>query len=130
MAGDVTEPFAAVVDPGRALPNQIARFGELVGRELSARAFAALQARGARGAPPHRDSGNQPLTAAEQREMAALRASLNVDLSPGAVSGAAGPEGPGPQESLPRPVRLRRRLAASPRGLAGRHHRAAGPALS
>jgi hypothetical protein len=130
LAGDVTEPLAAVGDPGRVLPGQIARFGELVGRELSARAFAALQARGARNPQPHRNPGDQPLTAAEQREMAALRASITYDLPPVAVAGAASTPRSEPPQSLPRPVRLRRRLAVTPRGLAGRHHRAAGPALS
>jgi hypothetical protein len=125
LAGDVTEPLAAVGDPGRVLPSQIARFGELVGRELSARASAALQARGARSPQP-RNPGDQPLTAAEQREMAALRASITYDL---AAADAASTQRSEPPASLPRPVRLRRRLVANPRGLAGRHHRGAGPAL-
>jgi hypothetical protein len=46
MAGD-TGPPPVVGVPGRTLPVQIARFGELAGRDLAARAFAALQARGA-----------------------------------------------------------------------------------
>ena len=33
MTGDATEPLAVVGDPGRALPGQIARFGELAGRD-------------------------------------------------------------------------------------------------
>jgi hypothetical protein len=45
MAGD-TGPLPGAGVPSRTLPVQIARFGELAGRDLSARAFAALQARG------------------------------------------------------------------------------------
>lgn len=128
MGRDVTEPLPAIGDPGRVLPSQIARFGELIGRELSARAFEALQARGARYPQP-RNPGDQPLTEAEQREMAALRASITYDRPPAAAADAAGTAPSGPPQSIPRPVSLRRRLSAAPRGLAGRHHRAAGPAL-
>ncbi len=66
MAGEATEPLAAVGDPGRVLPGQIARFGELASRDLSARAFAALRARGASDPQRHGDAGNyRPLTAGE-----------------------------------------------------------------
>ena len=124
MARDVTEPLPAIGDQDCVLPSQIARFGELIGRELSARAFEALQARGARYPQP-RNPGDQPLTEAEQREMAALRASITYDLPPVAVADAAGTPS-GPPQSIPRPLSLRRRLSAAPRGLVGRHHRAAG----
>ena len=84
MAGEATGPLAAAGDPGRVLPGQIARFGELASRDLSARAFAALRARGAYDPQRHGDAGNyQPLTAGEQLEMRALQAAITRDPRPG-----------------------------------------------
>ena len=58
MAEEATEPLAAAGDPGRVLPGQMARFRELVGRDLSARAFAALR----RGEPMTRSATATPGT--------------------------------------------------------------------
>jgi len=65
MTGDATEPLPVAGDPGRALPGQLARFGELAGRDLSARAFAALRARGAYD--PQRPRRRRELPAADRR---------------------------------------------------------------
>lgn len=85
-AGEVTEPLG---DPARGLPGQIARFGYLVSRDLSARAFAALRARGAYDPQRHGDARNyQPLSTGEQLEMRALRAAITRDHRPAAAAGA------------------------------------------
>ena len=64
-AGEATEPLPAVGHPARALPGQIARFGELAGRDLAARAFAAASARGA--CDPQRHGAARELSAADRR---------------------------------------------------------------
>ena len=125
VAGDATEPLAAADDPGGVLPGQIARFGELAGRDLSARAFAMLRARGAYDPQRHGDAGDyQPLTDGEQREMLALRAAIMSGYRPaaGAVAADTGRSG---SERLRKPVRLRRPSSPGPHRVAGRHHRAA-----
>ena len=121
MAGEATEPLG---DPARGLPGQIARFGELASRDLSARAFAALRARGAYDPQRHGGAGNyQPLTAGEQLEMRALRAAITRDHRPAAAAGAeAARSGP---ERLQRPVPLRRLSPPGPPGAPARHRRVA-----
>jgi hypothetical protein len=126
-AEEATEPLAAVGDPGRELPGQIARFGKLAGRDVSARAIAALRARGAYDPQRHGDARDyRPLSAGEQLEMLALRAALTHDYRPGAPAGMADAGRSRPPERLLRPVRLRR--PSSPPGLrraAARHRRVA-----
>ena len=123
MAGEATEPLAAAGDPGRVLPGQIARFGELVSRDLSARAFAALQARGAYDPQRHGDAGNyQPLTAGEQLEMLALRAAITRDYRLAAPAAPADTARSGP-ERLQRPAPLRRPSPPGPRRAPARHRR-------
>jgi hypothetical protein len=116
--------MAAIGDPARGLPGQIARFGELASRDLSARAFAALRARGAYDPQRHGDAGTcQPLTAGEQLEMRALRAAITREHRPAAAAGAeAARSGP---ERLQRPVPLRRLSPPGPPGAPARHRRAA-----
>ena len=122
LAGERTEPLAAVGDPGRILPRQIARFGELAGRDLSARAFAALRALGARDRQRHGDGGDyQPLTREEQLEMLALRKAISCDHQRPAVW-PADPGRPVP-ERLVRPVPLRRPSLAGSRRAPARHRR-------
>jgi len=104
LAGERTEPLAAAGDPGCILPRQIARFGELAGRDLSARA------------------GNyQPLTREEQLEMLALRKAISRDRQ----QPAAGPADPGRPvpERLVRPVPLRRPSLTGSRRVPARHRR-------
>jgi hypothetical protein len=124
VAEDVTEPLAAVGETGRVLPVQIARFGNLAGRDLSARAFAARQARD--GGDP-RDHGYaddyQPLSQAEQLEMRALRAALMSGYQPAVPVGPAG--GPGSPQSLLQLARLRRPSLLPPSRAAARHRRPA-----
>jgi hypothetical protein len=94
--------------PGRGLPGLIARFGELAGRDLSARAFAALRARGGYDPLRHGDAGScRPLTAAEQLELLALRAAITDD-DRAAPAGPADAGRAGLPERIVRPVRLRR----------------------
>jgi hypothetical protein len=94
------------------LAAQVARFGELAGRALTARASAAQRA-------------CPPLTPAEQQEMIALRAAITgADLA--AASGGAAAEGQSGHASPPRPPRLRHRPSPGPAGSAGRHHRPVG----
>ncbi len=120
-----TEPLAAVGDPARALPGQIARFGELAGRDLAACAFTALRARGAYDPRRHGDLGNYPpLTTGEQLEMLALRSAITHDFQPAVPAGAADTGRPRP-EVLLRPTRLRRPSPPGPRRAAARHRRAA-----
>jgi len=122
LAGEHTEPPAAVGDPSRILPRQIARFGELAGRDLSARAFAALRARGARDRQRHSDAGDyQPLTREEQLEMLALRRVISCDHQRPAVC-PADPGRPIP-ERLVRPVPLRRPSLPGSRRAPARHRR-------
>ena len=112
--------------PSRAsgeLAGQIARFGDLAGRDLAVRAFAALRARA--GHDPRRHGAareDRPLTPAEQQEMCALRAAITGDHQP--ADPAAGRTGPG---GFPRPPRLWRLPSPGSRRAAGRHHRAADP---
>jgi hypothetical protein len=128
MTGDATEPLPAVGDPARALPGQIARLGELAGRYLSARAFAALRARGACDPQRHGAARDyQPLTTGEHLEMLALRAAITHDHRPAAPAGAEGTGRSGP-EGLLRPARLRRPPPPGPRRPAPRHRRTADPA--
>jgi hypothetical protein len=105
MTGDATEPLPALGDHGRTLPAQIARFGELAGRDLSARAVAALRARDAYDPQRHGDARDyQPLTTGEQLEMAALREAITRDYLPAPAAPAnAGRSGSGGPQ---RPVRL------------------------
>jgi hypothetical protein len=104
VTGDApTQPLPLISGSGE-LAAQLARFGELAGRDLSGR--AALRA----------DRACVPLTPAEYQEMAALHAT---------ITGAAAAERPEPT-GPPRPPRLRRRLGPSPDRSAGRHHRTAG----
>ena len=125
MTGASTEPLAAVGDPARALPGQIARFGELAGRDLAARALTALRARGAYDRRRHGDVGNYPpLTTGERLEMLALRSAITRDLQPAGPAGAADTGRPRP-EVLLRPARLRRPSPPAPRRTAARHRRAA-----
>ena len=107
LAGERTEPLAAAGDPGCILPRQIARFGELAGRDLSARAFA----------------DHQPLTRGEQLEMLALRKAIACDHQR-AAAGPADPGRPVP-ERLVRPVPLRRPSLPGPRRAPARHRRGA-----
>jgi hypothetical protein len=123
MAGEATEPLAAIGDPARVLPGQIARFGELASHDLSARAFAALQARGAYDPQRHGDAGNyQPLTTGEQLEMLALRAAITRDHRPAAPAGPADPARSRP-ERLQRPAPLRHLPPPGPRRAPARHRR-------
>ena len=125
MAGEATEPLAAVGDAGRVLPGQIARFGELASRDLSARAFAALRARGAYDPQRHGGAGNyQPLTTGEQLEMRALRAAITGEHRPAAPAGPADSARSGP-ERLQRPAPLRRLAPPGPPGAPARHRRVA-----
>ena len=125
MTGDATEPLAVVGDPGRALPGQIARFGELAGRDLMARAFAALRERGACDPRRHGDARTgRPLTSGEQLEMVTLRAAITADHRPAAIArpadtGRSAPAGP------QLPARLRRPPPPAPRRADGRHRRVA-----
>ena len=125
MAGEATEPLPAVGDPARALPGQIARFGELAGRDLAARTFAAASARGACDPQRHGAARNyQPLTAGEQREMLALRAALTRDHPSATPVGTAGAARPGPENIL-RVARLRRPSSPGPPPATARHRRIA-----
>jgi hypothetical protein len=100
MTEATTEPLAAVGD-SRALPGQIARFGELAARDLSARAFAALRARGAYDPRRHGNAANYPpLTTGEQLEMLALRAAITHDYQPAALADAADTRRPRPEVLL------------------------------
>jgi hypothetical protein len=120
---DVTEPLAAVGDCDRALPVQIARFGELVGRDLSARAFAMLRERGAYDPQRHDEARSyRPLTTEEQREVLSLRAALTFDHRP-AGSAASADTGNSRPEGPVRPIRLRRPPSPSLHR-AARHRRA------
>ena len=122
LAGEPTEPLAAVGDPGRILPRQIARFGELAGRDLSARASAALRAPGARDRQRHGDAGDyQPLTREEQLEMLAVQRAITCDHQR-AGADPADPGRPVP-ERLVRPVPLRRPSLPGPRRAPARHRR-------
>jgi hypothetical protein len=128
VAEDVTEPLAAVGETGRVLPVQIARFGNLVGRELSARALAARQQQDGRDSRDH--GGYQPLSQAEQLELRALRATLVSGYQPappaGPPGGLGGLGGPGSRQSLLRLARLRRPSPPpGPRRAAARHRRPA-----
>jgi len=107
------------------LPGQIARFGELAGRDLSARAFAALRTRGACDPQRYTAVRNyQPLTTGEQREMLALRAAITHDYRPAAPAAAADTGRSGP-EGLRRPARLWRPPSPDPGRAAARHRRVA-----
>src|SRR5215469_1544793 len=126
MTEEPTEPLAAVGDPGRLLPGQIARFGDLAGRDLSARAFAALRARGAHDPQCHGDAQDyEPLSAGEHLEMLALRAAITHDYRAAAPAETAGTGQSRPLEGLQRPARLRRPSSPpGPRRVA-RHRRTA-----
>src|SRR5262249_5126142 len=88
VAGEVTEPLAAVGETGRVLPVQIARFGHLAGRDLSARALAVRHQRDGRDPRDHGDY--QPLSQAERLEMRALRAALMSGYQPAPPADPAG----------------------------------------
>lgn len=125
---DVTEPLAAVGETSRVLPVQLARFGILAGRELSARALAARHQRDGRDPRDHGDY--RPLSQAEQLELHALRAALASGYQPAAAAGPAGGgglfAGPGSPQSLLRLARLRRPSPPpGPRRAAARHRRPA-----
>jgi hypothetical protein len=125
VAADVTEPLAAVGEIGHVLPVQIARFGDLAGRDLSARAFAAQRERDGDDPRHHGDDRDfQPLSRAEQLEMRALRVALVSGYQPAVPAG--GPGGPGSPQSLLRLARLRRPSPPpGPRRAAARHRRPA-----
>jgi len=139
VAEDVTEPLAAVGQASRMLPVQIARFGNLAGRDLSARAFAARRERDGSGPGDRGDAaGCRPLSQAEQLEMRALRTVLTsgyqpaVPAGPGGagrlqgLGGLGGLQGPGTPQSLLRLARLRRPSPLpGPRRDAARHRRPA-----
>jgi hypothetical protein len=115
VADAPTQPLPLVSGPGGVLAAQLARFGELVGRDLSARASGVLRVRRA----------YNPLTAAEHQEMTALHAAIAGACPPAdpvdaPAKGQSGPDSPPP---LPR---LRRRPSLGPVRSAGRHHRSAG----
>jgi hypothetical protein len=123
VTADPAEPLAAISDPGRALPGQIARFGQLAGRDLSARAMVTLRQRGAYDPQRHRDAGDyQPLTTAEQAEMLALRTAIGHGHRPAAPRSATD-AGQSNQDGFQRLASLRRRPAPGPRRAPGRHHR-------
>jgi len=123
VAEDVTEPLAAVGETGRMLAVQITRFGNLAGRDLSARAFAARRERDGYDPRDHGDAGHyQPLSQAEQLEMRALRTALTSGYQPAVPVGPAG--GPGGPQNLLRLARLRRPSPLpGPRRAAARHRR-------
>ena len=124
---EVTEPLSAIGHPRLELPGQIARFGSLAGRELSARAFAARQASGA--VDPQHNGGAQdcePLSAAERLEMRALAAAITGIDRPAALSGTGDAGQSASPEVLHRPARLWRPAApAGPRRGPARHRRIA-----
>jgi hypothetical protein len=123
---DVTEPLAAVGETGHVLPVQIARFGDLAGRDLSARAFAALRERDGHDPRRHGDDRDyQPLSRAEQLEMRALRTALVSGYQPAVPAGGPGGlGGSGSPQSLLRLARLRRPSPPpGPRRAAARHRR-------
>ena len=124
VAEDVTEPLAAVGHTGSVLPAQIARFGELAGRDLSARAVAARPERDVLDPGDHGGARDcQPLSQAEQLEMRALRTSLTSGYQPAIPAGAGGSGAP---HSLLRLARLRRPSPPpGPRRPAARHRRPA-----
>ncbi|MGH3121756.1 MAG: hypothetical protein ACRDND_12130, partial [Streptosporangiaceae bacterium] len=66
------------------MAGQVARFGELAGRDLAARAAPTLPA-GEASAPQAR-----PLTAGEHREMLALRAAITGSRQPAVPAAGAG----------------------------------------
>jgi hypothetical protein len=121
-----TQPLPLVSGPRGVLAAQLARFGELAGRDLSARASAALRA-GRAHDPRRRDEERAcpPLTADEHQEMAALHAAITGAQAP-ADAGSAAAEGQSGPDNPPRPPRLRRRSPPGPARSAGRHHRPAG----
>lgn len=107
VAEAATEPLSAIGNPVLELPGQIARFGDLIGRELSARALAAWRASEARD--PQRHVGVQdcePLSEGEQLEMLALRAAITGDNRMAAPAGTADETQPGSPQILHRPARL------------------------
>jgi hypothetical protein len=113
------------------LPGQIARFGDLFGRDLSARAVAALRHRGA--CDPRRQGGARdcdPLTADERLELIALRAAITDDSRMAVPADTADLSRSGPPDVLRRPARLwRPSPPPGPRRAAARHRRdvAGGP---
>lgn len=121
VAEDVTEPLGAAGETVRVLPVQIARFGDLAGRDLSARALAAWQQRYGDDPRERGDTGDcQPLSQAEQRELRALRAALMLGYQPAVPFG-----GPGSRQNLLRLARLRRPSPLpGPRRAPARHRRA------
>lgn len=121
LAQDVTEPLPAIGAADRTLPGQIARFGNLAGRDLSARAFATLRASGSYDPRRHGDTRDcQPLSRGEQLEMLALRTAIAAGYQ------AAVPAGSGPAQTITRPIRLRRPLPPpGPHRPAARHRRIA-----
>jgi hypothetical protein len=128
VAEDVTEPLAAVGGTGRVLPVQIARFGNLAGRDLLARALAAQRRPDGRDPRDHGDY--QPLSQAEQLELRALRAALVAGYQPAPpaapAGGLGGLIGSGSPQSLLRLARLRRPSPPpGPRRAAARHRRPA-----
>jgi hypothetical protein len=126
---DVTEPLAAVGETGRVLPVQIARFGNLAGRELSARALVARHQHDGRDLRDHGDY--RPLSQAEQLELRALRAALASGYPPAPAAGPPGGGGlpgglAGSPQSLLQLARLRRPSPPpGPRRAAARHRRPA-----
>lgn len=105
-AGNVTGPLTSADASVRMLPGQIARFGELAGRHLSARAFAMLRARAAGDPQRHGDAQDfQPLTSEEQLEMVTLRAAISGEGNPAIPASPADTTRPEP-ECPPKPAQL------------------------
>jgi hypothetical protein len=126
MSDAPTQPLPRLNGPGGVLAAQLARFGQLAGRDLSARASAAPRAGRARDLPRRgEERACPPLTPAEKQEMTALRAAITSARRPGDPGGgtAEGQPGHGRPPQLPR---LRRRPAPVPVSSAGRHHRSVG----
>jgi hypothetical protein len=126
MTEDATGPLAAAGAAVRILCGQIARFGDLAGRDLSARAFAALRVHGAYDPQRHGDAAKcQPLTTGEHLEMLALRAAITGDHQAAAPAGPADSGRSGPPAGLRRPARLRRPSPPPDLRRAARHRRVA-----
>lgn len=119
-----TQPLPQLGGPAGVLAVQLARFGELAGRDLCARAAAALRV--SRAQDPRRrgeEWADAPLTPAEHQEMTSLHAAINGACLP-ADPGSAAARGQAEPVSL-RPLRLRRRPVQDSVRSAGRHHRPA-----
>lgn len=116
VAEDITEPLPAVGGPGLELPAQIARFGDLAGRDLAGRDLAA------RGGA----LDCEPLNASERLEMLALRAAITGGSRTADPPGTADALRSGSPQVLHRPARLwRPPPPPGPRRGSARHRRIA-----